>query len=330
MNTRRKLVIALGAGALAAPFALCAQQLAKPFRIGFLVFPSSSSNARFAAFKQGMRDLGYVEGKNFVIDYRSAEGNFERFPALITELVKLQVDVIVADDGTPTVLAAKKVTRTIPIVFSTVADPVAQGIVESLARPGGNVTGLSLQSTDTSGKRLEFLKQIVPGAKRFAFLANPSNASATPTLRELETAAKILGVELLLFEVRSVAEFDHAFDEIARKRMSGLVILDDPMLTATAELSRIVTLAAKLKLPTIGGNSLLPDVGGFASYGPNRLDLLRRTATYVDKILKGAKPADLPVEQPTKYDLVVNLKTAKAFGIKVPDSILVQATKVIE
>jgi putative ABC transport system substrate-binding protein len=213
-------------------------------------------------------------------------------------------------------------------VFTTVNDPVALGIVASLARPGGNVTGLSLQSPDTTAKRLQLLKEIVPGAKRVGVLVNPSNSSAVTWLKELPPAAKALGVELLIFEARSPADFDGAFAEITRMRIDGLIIFDDPMLQAAA--AQIVIRAATLKLPTIAGHSVVPESGGLVSYGPDRLDMVRRAAILVDKILKGAKPAVLPVEQPSKFDLIVNLNTAKALGIKIPNSILVRADKVIE
>jgi len=328
MNNRRKLIIALGAGALVAPLASLAQAPTGVSRIGYMALPSSTPNARLAAFMQGLRELGYLEGKNFVIEYRSAEGKYDRFPGLAGELVRLNVDVIVSDDGTESILAAKNATRTIPIVFTTVNDPVALGIVASLARPGGNVTGLSLQSPDTIAKRLQLLKEIVPGAKRVGLLVNPSNSSAVTWLKELPPAAKTLGVELLFVEARSPAELDGAFAEIARKRVDSLILFDDAMFIAQA--SRIATFAARLTLPTMSGYSVLPQSGGLVSYGPNRLDMVRRAATLVEKILKGAKPANLPVEQPLKFDLVINGKTAKALGIEIPNMILVQATKVIE
>lgn len=293
-----------------------------------MALPSSTPNARLAAFKQGLRDLGYVEGKSFVIEYRSAEGKYERFPALAEELVRLKVDVILADDGTPSTLAAKNATRTIPIVFPALNEPVASGIVTSLARPGGNVTGLTLQSPDTTAKRLQVLKEIIPSAKRIVVLVNPSNSSAVPWLQELPVAAKKLRVELLVVEARSPGEIDTAFADIGRKGSDGLVIFDDTVFFA--ESSRIAALAARMKLPTIGGNSLVAESGGLASYGPNRLDLVRRSATFVHKILKGAKPADLPIEQASKFDLIINARTAKALGITFPQSILVRADKVIE
>jgi putative ABC transport system substrate-binding protein len=328
MNKRRKLLVAFGAGMLAAPLVSLAQAPTGVPRIGYLALPTSTPNVRLAAFMQGLRDLDYLEGKNFVIEYRSAEGKYDRFPALALELARLNVDVILSDDGTESILAAKNATRTIPIVFTTVNDPIALGVVASLARPGGNVTGLSLQSPDTTAKRLQLLKEIVPGAKRVGFLVNPGNSSTVTWLKELPRAAKALGVELLFVEARSPAELDGAFAEIARKRVDSLVLFDDAMFIA--ESARIATLAARLKLPTMSGTSGLPESGGLVSYGPNRLDLVRRAATLVDKILKGAKPANLPVEQPLKFDLVINLKTAKALGITVPQSVLISADRVIE
>ena len=328
MITRRKVLLALGAGVLAAPLVSRAQAPAGVPRIGYIALPSSTPNVRLAVFKEGMRELGYTEGKNFIVEYRSAEGKYDRYAALAAELVRLKVDVIVADEGTEATLAAKNATATIPIVFTTVNDPVATGIVASLARPGGNVTGLTIQSPDTTAKRLQVLKEILPAARRFVVLVNPGNSSAARWLKELPAAARTLKLELAVVEARTSAQLDDAFAAIGRRPPDGMVIFDDAMFLA--ESARIANSAARLKLPAIAGSSQLADHGVLLSYGPNRLDMLRRTASFVDRILKGAKPADLPVEQPSKFDLIVNLQTAKALGITVPQSVLLRAEKVIE
>jgi putative ABC transport system substrate-binding protein len=328
MNKRRKLVMALGAGALTAPFGAFAQQQGKVWRIGFLSPFQSDKDQRFDVFKQQLRDLGHVEGKTIVIDYLSTEGNSDRMPALSAELVRRSVDVIMAAGGTPAAIAAKNATRTIPVVFVGISDPVGRGLVASLARPGGNVTGITIQSRDTAGKVLSLLKEIVPSAKRIAILSNPMNSSLPFVISQMQASAKTLHVEIAVANARAPAEFEKAFAEIERYSPAGLIILGDSLFTIEA--GRIAIFAAKHRLPTIGGISVVPESGGLMSYGANRLDLVRRAAFLVDKILKGAKPRDLPVEQPTTFELVVNMKTARALGIKIPNSILVQATKVIE
>jgi len=280
------------------------------------------------AFRHGLRELGYVEGKTIIIEERSADEKYDRLPSLAAELVRLKVDVIVADGGTPTIMAAKNATRTIPIVFPTVGDPVAQGLVNSLARPGGNLTGLSLQSPDGAGKRLEFVRQAVPGAKRIVVLTNPSNASAPPILQGYADAAKKFGVQLEIVEARTPSEIPEAFAAIREKRADAVVLLSDQMFIDQAP--KISILAAQAMLPSIGENDAVPQSGGFASYGPDRPDMLRRAAGYVDRILKGAKPGDLPIEQPIKFELVVNRGTAKALGIELPQAILLLANRVIE
>lgn len=328
MNNRRKLIVALCVGALIVPFSSFAQQQGKVWRVGFLSPYPSGNDLRFKAFKQQLRDLGHVEGKTITIDYLSAETKYDRLSVLAAELVRRNVDVIVADGGTPPVTAARSATKTIPVVFVAVSDPVGQGIVASLARPGGNVTGISLQGRDTAGKLLSLLKEIVPSARRIALLSNPANTSTSLVLSEMHAAARTLRLETTVVNARTPGEFEAAFAEIARDRPAGVVILNDP--TYFSEAGRLTTLAAKHRLPTIGGHKAFPESGGLMSYGANRLDLVRRSAVLVDKILKGAKPADLPVEQPTKFDLVINLKTAKALGIKIPQSLLLRANEVIE
>ncbi len=328
MNNRRKLIVALGAGALAAPFASFAQQLTTTKRIGFLSPFASDNDPQLAAFKQQLREIGHVEGKTFTIDYLSAEGKYDRLPALAADLVKRNVDVILAAGGTPAAIPAKNATKTIPVVFAGVSDPVGQGIVASLARPGGNVTGVATQQRETAVKYLALLKEIVPSAKRIAILSNSTNSSLPSVLSDMQAAAKTLHLEITVFNAGTPTEYEGAFAEIARIRPAGVAILSDTLFNTDA--GRLSMLAARHKLPTIGGTNAVPESGGLMSYGPNRLALVRRAAILVDKILKGAKPADLPVEQPIKFEVVINMKTAKALGIKIPNSILVMADKVIE
>ena len=328
MNNRRKLVMAFGASALVAPFGSFAQQKGKVWRVGFLTNFPPDNDPRFEVFRQQLRDLGHVEGKTITIDYLSAEGKYDRLPALVAELVKRNADVIMVDGGTPGAIAAKNATKTIPIVMAAINDPVGQGLVASLARPGGNVTGNSNHGPEVSVKSLALLKEIVPSAKRIAVLSNPTNLSHPPTIREMQAAAKTLRLEIIVVNAGTPAEFEKAFAEIARNRPAGLVILADPLFISEA--GRLATLAAKYRLPTMGTVNTVPESGGLMSYGANRPDLIRRAAILVDKILKGAKPADLPVEQPTKFDLIVTMRTARDLGLKIPNSILVQATKVIE
>ena len=328
MNNRRKILVALGASALAAPFVSFAQQQGKVWRIGFLSGSPTGNDPRFEVFKQQLRDLGHVEGKTIAIDYLTSEGAYDRLPAVAAELVRRNVDVIMMDGGTPGVIAAKNATRTIPIVFTSIADPVGSGVVASLARPGGNVTGTSSQQRETVVKSLTLLKEIVPSAKRIAILTNPTNSSHPPLVSELQAAAKTLRLEIVVVNAATPAEFEKAYAEIARGRAAGLLVLAD--LLFNSEAGRLTTLAAKYRLPTVGGINTFPESGGLMSYGANRPDLIRRAAILVDKILKGAKPADIPVEQPTKFDLVLNKRTARDLGLKIPNSILVQATKVIE
>ncbi len=328
MNNRRKLVIALGASALTAPLSTFAQQPARMGRIGYLTHYPSGNDQRFEVFKQQLRDLGYVEGKTITIDYLSAEGKYDRLPALAAELVRRNVDVIMAHGGTPVATAARNAARTIPVVFQGVADPVGQGFVTSLARPGGNLTGISNQHPEVAVKSLALFKEIVPSAKRIAILSNPTNSSLPLVLSEMQAAARKVRLEITVVKAGAPAEFEGAFAEIVRDRPAGLVILSDGMFANEAV--QLTTLAARHRLLTMGGNSTVPESGGLMSYGANRSDQIRRAAILVDKILKGAKPADLPVEQPTKFELIVNLKTAKALGIQIPQSILVRADKVIE
>ena len=328
MTTRRELLIALGAGALAWAGAARAQAPAKVRRIGLLSSVSPSDSAVWhQAFRQGLRDLGWVEGKNINIEYRYAEGRSDRLPDLAADLVRLKVDVIVASVP-PDALAAQKATRAIPIVMAVVGDPVAFGLVESLARPGGNITGLSEMNYELGGKRLELLKEIVPKLSRAAVLWNPQGAASTLYWKEIQLPARELGIQLHSLEIRSANDFDKAFEDATSARAGALVITGDPL--TVRNLKRIADLATKSRLPSIFHVSEFADSGGLVVYGVNRADLFRRAATYVDKILKGAKPGDLPVEQPTKFELVVNLKTAKTLGITIPQSVRFRADRVIE
>jgi putative ABC transport system substrate-binding protein len=320
------LLVALACSLLAAPLTAKAQQPAKIYRIGLLGAISPSAYAPFIeAFRQGLRDLGYVEGKNIVIDSRWAEGRYERLPDLAAELVRLKVDVIVTH-GPPASRAAKEATTTTPIVMALVGDAVATGLVASLARPGGNITGSSFFLPELSAKRLELLKEAIPGVTRVAVFVNPGNPTFPPALKAMELTAGSSGVELQQVKVRAANEIEGAFAAMAKRRAHALVVIEDALFSAHAR--RIAELATKSRLPTMGFTEYA-EAGGLMSYGVNRSDLWRRAAVFVDKILKGAKPADLPVEQPTRFELVINLKTAKALGLTIPPSIMVRADQVI-
>ena len=317
-----------GLAVLAALPVADAQQPAKIPRIGLLSSFSPSDAAPWhQAFRQGLRDLGWVEGKNVSIEYRYAEGRHDRLPDLAADLVRLKVDIIVAA-VTSDALAAKNATRAIPIVMASPGDPVAVGLVESLARPGGNITGLSQMAAELAGKRLELLKEIVPKLSRVAVLWNPQDRSSTLSWKEIQLSAGELGVQLHSLEVRSSNDFDKAFEDATRARAGALAIMPDPVFVTN--LKRIADLAAKSRLPSIFHLRKFADSGGLVAYGVDRSDLFRRAAAYVDKILKGVKPADLPVEQPTKFELVINLKTAKTLGLTIPQSLLLRADRVIE
>jgi putative ABC transport system substrate-binding protein len=327
----RLIVLAVLLGLMLAPLATEAQQAAKVPRIGFLATSSLVANPHLQeAFRQGLRDLDYVEGRNVVIEYRSAEGKPARLPALAAELVALKVDIIFAGN-TPAALAAKQATRTIPIVFAGVGDPVGSGLVTSLARPGGNLTGLSVLAPDFLGKGLELLKQLVPGVSRVAVLWQPrglGERTEKEMLKEAEVAARALGVRLQFVEARGPADLDRAFSDMTKARAGALTVLTTPVFIS--ERRRLVDLAAKNRLPTVYLFREFVDAGGLMSYGANLTDVFQRASTYVDKVLKGASPADLPVEQPTKFELVVNLKTAKALGLTIPQTLLLRADQVIE
>jgi putative ABC transport system substrate-binding protein len=300
------------------------QQPKKVPRIGFL--SPLESPQYFAAFRQGLRELGYTEGQNVVIEYRSAKGMPQRFPDLAAELVRLNVDVIVAASGGGA-LAAKNATSTIPIVIGTTGDPVASGLVASLARPGGNITGLTALGTELTGKRLELLKEAVPKASRIVVLSTPGSTEGGASLKAMEVAAQPLRIELRVQEVRDPGEFKKTFAAITKEHAGAIMVLTGPLLTTHRK--QIVEFAAKSRLPAMYGISEFVDAGGLMFYGASLPEMYRRAAAYVDKILKGTRPADLPVEQPTKFELVINLKTAKQIGLTILPNVLARADKVI-
>jgi putative tryptophan/tyrosine transport system substrate-binding protein len=328
---RREFITFLGGLAAAWPITGRAQQAGKVARIGYLSTNLASSPNHHEAFRQGLRDLCYIEGRDVVIEYRDAEGKVERHAALAAELVALKVDVIVVAGSTGTTRTAKQATSTLPIVFIAVGDPVGSGLVTSLARPGGNVTGLSNIGPQLIGKCLERLKQAVPGIDRVAVLWVPGalgERTDKDMLKEAEAAGRALGVQLQFVDARGLENFDGAFSDMTSARAGGLTVL--PSARLLREHRRLVDLAAKNRLPAVYTSREFVDAGGLMSYGANQPDLFRRAATYVDKILKGAKPGDLPVEQPTKFELVINLKTAKALGLTIPQSVLAHADEVIQ
>ena len=326
---RRTFLAGTGAVLLAAPLAAWAQQAGKVYRIGYLGIspPSGTAAPLWDAFLQGLRDHGYVEGQNLVIERRWSEGKAERFPDLAAELVRLNVELIVAP-STPNALAAKQATSTIPIVTVLVGDPVATGLISSLARPGGNVTGLTAQATDWSAKRLQLIKEAVPSATRVGILWNPTNPAHPPAFKQVERAAATLQVQIQSLEVRTAGDLDVAFSTVTRDRPAALMVSDDQVTFVNRR--RIVDFAMGARLPAIYWARSYVDEGGLMAYSANLGDLFRRSAAYIDKILKGAKPADLPVEQPTKFELVINLKTAKALGLTIPPSLLGRADEVIQ
>ena len=322
---RRKFLVALGGTAAAWPLAARAQQ--KLPTIGFLGANSPAVQRQWTtAFVQRLHELGWTEGHNLAIEYRWAEGRFDRSPAIIAEFVRLKVDVIVTH-ATANVVAAKQATSAIPIIFTSVADSVGNNLVASLARPDGNVTGLSAQIADVAGKRLELLREIIPGLRRLALMANVGVANAIMEMGEVQAAARTIGLDVATFEIRQTRDIEPAI-EAFKNRAEALYVQGDPLFTSNR--LRINTLALGARLPTMHGTREQVDAGGLISYGTNLTDLFRRAGDYVDKILRGAKPADLPVEQPTKFDLVINLITAKALGLTVPPTLLARADEVIE
>jgi ABC-type uncharacterized transport system substrate-binding protein len=329
VTTRRAFLGTLAGGLLTGPRAAAGQPAGKVYRVGYLTAGSATANPGVLdAFRQGLRELGWVEGQNIIMEYRSAEGRFDRLPDLAAELVRLKVDVIVAAP-TPAALAARKATGSVPIVGVSLTSPVELGLIASLARPGGNITGVSYSvGADIFGKDLELLKEVVPKVRRVAVLSNPDGPSQPLTISNINAAARSLGLQLQLVGARGPGDFDGAFAAMAKERAGALFVVTDPVFIPHR--AQIVNLAAKNRLPSIFTQRADVEAGGLISYGPNFADMYRRAATYVDKILRGAKPADLPVEQPTKFELVINLKTAKALGLTIPQSLLGRADEVIQ
>jgi putative tryptophan/tyrosine transport system substrate-binding protein len=325
-------IVTLLLSLLVAPLAaVVAQPREKVPRVGYLNPGSAADPARlhrFEAFRQGLRALGYVDGQTIALESRWAEGSYERYPALVADLIRVPVDVIVTVGGAAT-KAVHQAARTIPIVMSVVIDPVGSGLVPNLAHPGGNVTGLSIMASDLVGKQLEVLKEVVPNVSRVALLWNPDNPGSVPQVRAAEVAARAFGVQLHLLEARGPQEIDSAFAAMTSERVGALVVLADAILGLNQR-SQIVALAAERRLPAVYGIREYAEAGGLIVYSADFLDLERRAATFVDKILKGAKPSDLPVEQPTKFELALNLKTAQVLGITFPPMLLFQADEVIK
>jgi putative tryptophan/tyrosine transport system substrate-binding protein len=325
---RREFITLLGGAAAAWPLSARAQQPIRRYRIGILETISQVLNAaNLAAFRKSLRDLGYIEGKNLSIDYRSADGRAERFSEMATELLHSNVDLIVTR-GTPASLAAKNAAPTIPVVMAAVAEPLDSGLVAGLARPGGNVTGLSSFAAVLDAKRVEFLREAVPGVARIAAFMNMGNPVQLGEWKEIETAAQSMGIRPQLIDVRKVEDIGSAFDAASREHADALVVGIDAIMQANSK--QITDQAAKRRLPAIYASREFIETGGLLAYGVSYPDLYRRAAIYVDKILKGAKPADLPVEQPTKFELIINLQTAKALGLEIPPTLLARADEVIE
>ena len=327
MNLRRTLLLAIAAS-IPVWLRSAHAQAPKVRRVGLLSSHTESETASWHhAFRSGLHDRGWIEGKNIKIEYRYGEGRSDRVAEFAAELVRLPVDVILAS-VTPDALAAQRVTTTIPIVIVAAGDPVELGLAKSLARPGGNITGLSPMTSQLGGKRLELLAEVVPKLARVGILWNPDNAGASGHRNELQTPAKRLGLQLDWLAIRSPKDFDRAFEDATRMRVGALFIIPDPGITP--HVKRIADLAAKNRLPSIFHVSEYADSGGLMTYGSDRTDMFRRAAAYVDKILNGARPADLPIEQPTKFELVVNMKTGKALGLAIPQTILIRADRLIE
>jgi len=331
MNNRRKLVIALGASALVGPFTSFAQQQRKVWRIGFLGSTTAPNFANLVeALRAGLREFGYVDGKNIIIEYRWADGKYDRLPKLAAELIDLKVDVLVTH-GTPGTRAAKQASTTVPIVMATSGDAVAAGLIASLARPGGNVTGITFSSPELNAKRLELLKEIIPRIARVGVLLNPKNplfdANSGPAVLAMKATANVMKITLQLFAAQGIDEFDSVISAMANARVDAMEIVEDGLFLASPK--GIADLATKQKIPSAGFKEFA-EAGGLIGYGVNNIDMFRRVAYFVDKIIKGTKPSEIPVEQPTKFEFVLNMKTAKALDITIPNSILVRANKVIE
>ena len=324
---RRREFITLVGGAAAWPLAAKAQQPGKLPTIGYLGASAALSESPWTtAFVQRLRELGWIEGRTIAIEYRWAEGRAERAAEIAAEFVRLKVDVIVGT-ATPPTIAAKHATSVIPIVFAVAGDPVGTGLVASLARPGGNITGLSLQATDLAGKRIELLREVIPGLRRLAILGNVGNSQVVLEMGEVQAAARTLGLDVITSEIRRAEDIAPAF-EAFKGRADALFVILDPVISSNR--LPINTFALRARLPTVHGVRDLVEAGGMMSYGPNFPDLFRRAAGDVDKILRGVKPAEIPVEQPTKFDLIINLKTAKALGLEIPPTLLARANEVIE
>ena len=324
--SRFRLIVTFALGLLLAPLAADAQQAAKVPRVGFLTLGSPPS-PYFEALREGLRGLGYVEGRTITIEPRFAEGKVEKLADHATELVRLKVNVILAVGGA-SVQAAKNATSTIPIVMGFSGDPVEARFVVSLARPGGNITGLSFLSSELAGKRLELLKEVTPGISRVAVLSNPDHPGEQFDWRQAQAAARVLAMALQYVVVRGPKDFDNAFATMSRERVNAILVFPDAL--TLSHRKQIAEFAVKAQVPMISGWREFTDAAGLMSYGPSLRDGLRRAATYVDKILKGAKPADLPVEQPTRFELVINMKTAKALGLTIPQSMFIRADEVIQ
>jgi putative ABC transport system substrate-binding protein len=322
------LVVVLIISLLAAPLVAEAQPAGKVARVGFMSAGFEGPNRIYVdAFRERLRELGYVEGRSIAFEYRWGEGKYERLPTLAAELVRMKVDVILAANA-PAVEAAKKATGEIPIVVTVLLDPVAAGLVASLARPGGNITGLSMISPELVGKHLELLKEVIPKISRVAVLGNPANPGTAPQMREAKSAAHTLGLQLQIVEARDPSEIDRAIVAMTRERAEAVLVLVDAMLGNHRE--RIAALTARNRLPSVSGLRLHAEAGDLMAYGANRVDVYHRAAEYVDRILKGARPGDIPIEQPTKFELIVNLKTARALGLTIPPSLLLRADQVIQ
>ena len=325
MNRRDAVIALLALGASPSSFA---QQPARVWRIGMLDTTAMASNAaNVDAFRKGLQELGYVEGRNYVLEYRSADGPNERFPELASELVRLKVDLIVTR-GTPATQGCQKATTTIPVVTTAVGDPVATVLIANLARPGGNITGLTSITSDLVGKRLQLLKEIVPALARIVYMSNMGNPSVPAAWKEAEKAARSTGIQPLLADVRKREDLAPAFEDAVKRRAGALIVGNDGLTQTHGKL--IVELAARHRLPAIFSARDYVIDGGLISYGVSYADMYRRAASYVDRIFKGARPGDLPMEQPTKFDMMINLKTAKALGLTIPQSVLLRADQVIE
>jgi len=330
VNKRRKLIVALGSGALVAPLRSFAQQRGKVWRVGFLALrhvATLGSDEVYGALLQGMREFGYIEGKNLVIELRSADGNIERLPSVASELVRANVDIIVTA-GSQATSAAQKETGTIPIVMGTAADPVGSGFVKTLAHPAGNITGLSNLGGDISIKHLELLLNMVPKLSRVGVLVNPTNSSNSPILTAIQAASRTANVKILPLEASNPQAIENAFSIMAREKVAAVIVALDGIFVQQRH--QLADLTFKYRMPSMFALREHVVSGGLMSYGQNLSDSYRRAAGYVDKIFKGAKPGDLPIEQPTKFELIINGKTAKAMGLKIPQSLLISADKVIE